>query len=1123
VKRCPKCRATFDGQIRFCGHDGSTLELVPWERPESLARREQLETRVRQAPEDTGQRLELARFLLEIERPAEALVSLYSAKELGCGSVALARLLGEAHAATGEMDRSIPFLQTALDANPADGEAAHWLIVACLSVGKPALLAAYFERWRDSPQGCDALDQLIAAPQVREDPTLAAAAAHALVEGRPGAVNAWRLLAHSEEKLGHRDRSESAYEALLRQRPTDAKASLRLGMAAHLRARLNDRADNAVQDSARADELLKAAEAHANDLDIGDRLLLKLFRVAALLHDGKQLDHPQEDYLTSSALSLLSEPGHRKLFAECALAHAGRVGNDSIRETLLRHAADGAPELGDGPLCAFLLAQANDTLGQGKLALAANLGESARKRFPAETGFARITQTAQRRQRGRAAMKWALGLLMGLLVAAAGFAFYYGRQALTITVAYGQPVLTRFGKEVAATGAKQATTAYGSLPLGPYRVTVEAPGYEKLEHDFWVTLGRNNLDVQLKLVPRCGTLKVATSKPGAKVYVNSTEVGVTPLVWEKCPASDTNAVVWISDATEGFASAILPILPEREIDLGVAPLIKSGITIDSIPTGLTVMLDLFGEDSEVPIGVTPLTHAGLPPKDYVITINEKGSIFSKKVSVIADRITNLGRVACDQAIEVRPGVSLRMVWCEPGEFVMGSRNQSNADAHMVTLTQGFWLGKYEVTEAIWQAAMGSSQYERGRNYPVTSKSWDEISTFISRLNTMVPGGGFSLPTEAEWEYACRAGSTTEYSFGNDATQLKHYAWYSENTQSGPQEVGKKTPNSWGFHDMHGNALEMCQDWYDYTQSTSPEIDPKGPASPTTKVTRGGASNMADWTCKSAARRQDFVHAGFRLARRSHKEINRGRVTHPSVASQVGNPPPPTAARLARSPSGSATVSADLLNLRANPTTESESREKIPNGATVEILESPPEYSPWVRVRAASGVEGWVRSDYLSTADGAGLAPVVVPVEAAEQNEIDNKIRETVTAWDAAVLREDSPALISMFSEELRPYYGKPTAPRALVESDVAKAFAKFSSTRTEISNLRVTALNPDTAYAEFDKEFSGSSETPGQGYACKVAQRLDFRKTNGVWQISGVRELKVYWTDKGSGRVPGNS
>lgn len=216
------------------------------------------------------------------------------------------------------------------------------------------------------------------------------------------------------------------------------------------------------------------------------------------------------------------------------------------------------------------------------------------------------------------------------------------------------------------------------------------------------------------------------------------------------------------------------------------------------------------------------------------------------------------------------GVRLRMVYIEPGTFMMGSPedeegHQANENLHEVTLTQPFWLATTETTQDLWQAVTGEnpSQYV-GPQRPVTMMWRDDLEGVIEQMNGLVSGGGLRLPTEAEWEYACRAGDQSPR-YG----ELDAIAWYADNTTTGTQVVGSKAPNAWGLYDMLGNVVEWCADRY-VEVLEGPAVDPVGPNAGQGVGRGAGVGSGYSAVRTRAAARFAFTGAagdfGFRLAR-----------------------------------------------------------------------------------------------------------------------------------------------------------------------------------------------------------------------------------------------------------------
>ncbi len=201
-----------------------------------------------------------------------------------------------------------------------------------------------------------------------------------------------------------------------------------------------------------------------------------------------------------------------------------------------------------------------------------------------------------------------------------------------------------------------------------------------------------------------------------------------------------------------------------------------------------------------------------------------------------------------------------------GEFMMGSENGRDDEkpVHKVRISQPFEMGKYQVTQEQWQAVMGDNpSYFKGEaNLPVEQVSWDDVQEFLKRLNAKNNGYQYRLPTEAEWEYACRAGTTGDY-----AGNIDEMAWYGKNSGVKTHPVRQKKPNLWGLYDMHDNVREWCADWYgeNYYQQSS-EVDPIGPSTGSGRVLRGGCWYLYAAYLRAANRYRAFAVGSLRQSR-----------------------------------------------------------------------------------------------------------------------------------------------------------------------------------------------------------------------------------------------------------------
>ena len=226
-----------------------------------------------------------------------------------------------------------------------------------------------------------------------------------------------------------------------------------------------------------------------------------------------------------------------------------------------------------------------------------------------------------------------------------------------------------------------------------------------------------------------------------------------------------------------------------------------------------------------------------------------------------------GSTGQEQSFSLPGGAEMEFVWIGPGVFQMGSpnsesgRGSNEGPVHEVEISRGFWLGRFEVTQGEWESVMGSnpSRYTGDARRPVERVSWYDVHEFIGKLNAASGDSLYRLPSEAEWEYACRAGTSTAYGYqvSDPNPRLSDYAWYNCNDGCDTKVVGGKLPNDWGLHDMHGNVWEWVQDWYDSGYYNSPpRVDPPGPDTGSHRVIRGGNFRNFALNVRSAIRRSN---------------------------------------------------------------------------------------------------------------------------------------------------------------------------------------------------------------------------------------------------------------------------
>lgn len=220
-----------------------------------------------------------------------------------------------------------------------------------------------------------------------------------------------------------------------------------------------------------------------------------------------------------------------------------------------------------------------------------------------------------------------------------------------------------------------------------------------------------------------------------------------------------------------------------------------------------------------------------------------------------------------------PSTGMEFRWIPEGEFMMGSEEEAKEEPiHKVKIKKPFYLGKYPVTQKQWETIMGSNpSIFEGENLPVQGVSWRDTQAFIDKLNEKEHTYKYRLPSEAEWEYACRAGTDTRFSFGDDESKLNEYGWCKENSDNRIHPIGQRKPNSWGLYDMHGNVWEWVQDKYHDNYKGAPSDGSAWEEGGNCKRVRRGGGWSGNNRCRSASRYDDEpdVHydiLGFRVLR-----------------------------------------------------------------------------------------------------------------------------------------------------------------------------------------------------------------------------------------------------------------
>ena len=390
------------------------------------------------------------------------------------------------------------------------------------------------------------------------------------------------------------------------------------------------------------------------------------------------------------------------------------------------------------------------------------------------------------------------------------------------------------------------------------------------------------------------TLSVNANVTGARVMVDGRSVGKTPLD-DKAVSPGTHRLRVEAEGYDAYEKRIRVESGRAMslyVDLSEAGPVKARLYVETTP-----------EDAQVRIlNISPAFFQGmeLDPGRYHVEVSSDGyetekrwvSLSAGEDETVSIRLTAVRVAQPAVGGKKRNSLGMEFVYVSPGSFMMGSPSgESGRDndekQHRVTLTRGYYMQTTEVTQGQWRKVMGSnpSKFTNcGDNCPAEKVSWEDCQQFIRKLNGMEGPRKYRLPTEAEWEYAARAGSRTRFSWGDDAECSKmmyeNDVGSSENkcvgyvrsrglTPDSTAPVKSYSPNAWGLYDMHGNVWEWCQDWYGNYPSGS-VTDPTGPSSGSYRVTRGGSWNYYARYCRSAYRHRygpgdRYDSLGFRLA------------------------------------------------------------------------------------------------------------------------------------------------------------------------------------------------------------------------------------------------------------------
>ncbi|MCI7045192.1 MAG: SUMF1/EgtB/PvdO family nonheme iron enzyme [Prevotella sp.] len=401
----------------------------------------------------------------------------------------------------------------------------------------------------------------------------------------------------------------------------------------------------------------------------------------------------------------------------------------------------------------------------------------------------------------------------------------------------------------------------GDLSSGAYTIECRREGHRKTIKELAVTPSMTGQTIPLAApVPIYGMVDISSSPAGADIYIDNVKVGTSPMIIPECLIGSHI----VSITKQGYSQFTQTINVAENTTTEVSATLQNGRPI-TITAEDNAIIHIDGTS----MGTSTFS-GNLAYGQHTVYAELNGKrTDSKTIDVTMGSTAALPNVTLsffDNKTFTVKGVTFTMVAVEGGTFMMGATSEQVSDAdsdekpvHQVTLSS-YYIGQTEVTQALWEAVMGKNpSWVKGDNKPVEQVSWNDCQDFVRKLSNLTCKR-FRLPTEAEWEYACRGGKKSRgYKYSGSNT-IRDVAWYIGNSSDGTHPVATKSPNELGIYDMSGNVYEWCQDWYgDY--SSAAQTNPNGASSGSFRVLRGGSWYYYAKFCRSSNR--NYHAPGYR--------------------------------------------------------------------------------------------------------------------------------------------------------------------------------------------------------------------------------------------------------------------